>query len=84
MRPTLCDLVDYGNRDATMPFVLQSAECMKAAPTVFRVSEEDQVVMGLRHVSLPLEGVQFHPESVLTPDGPRLIGNFLKMAGGKQ
>jgi para-aminobenzoate synthetase component 2 len=36
-------------------------------------------IMGVRHRSLPIEGVQFHPESVLTPDGPILMGNFLKI-----
>ncbi|HTD72277.1 MAG TPA: aminodeoxychorismate/anthranilate synthase component II [Steroidobacteraceae bacterium] len=35
-------------------------------------------IMGVRHRSLKIEGVQFHPESVLTPDGPILMGNFLK------
>jgi anthranilate synthase/aminodeoxychorismate synthase-like glutamine amidotransferase len=35
-------------------------------------------IMGVRHRALAIEGVQFHPESVLTPDGPILMGNFLK------
>ena len=41
-------------------------------------------IMGVRHKTLKVEGMQFHPESVLTPDGPQLIGNFLKMTGGRQ
>ena len=41
-------------------------------------------IMGVRHRKLKVEGVQFHPESVLTPDGPKLIGNFLTMTGGRQ
>jgi len=48
---------------------------------VTAMSEVDRVVMGIRHVSLPLEGVQFHPESVLTPQGPHLLANFLRQAG---
>jgi para-aminobenzoate synthetase component 2 len=39
-------------------------------------------IMGLRHATLAVEGVQFHPESVLTPAGPRLLANFLAMRGG--
>jgi len=37
----------------------------------------DGDVMGVRHQTLPVEGVQFHPESILTPEGPRLLANFL-------
>ena len=37
-------------------------------------------IMGVRHRELTVEGVQFHPESILTPDGPRLMGNFLGVA----
>jgi anthranilate/para-aminobenzoate synthase component II len=38
--------------------------------------------MGVRHAELAVEGVQFHPESVLTPQGPLLLGNFLNYRGG--
>jgi len=48
-------------------------------PDVFEISARtaDGVVMGLRHLELPLEGVQFHPESIMTGEGKRLLGNFL-------
>ncbi|MDJ0791123.1 MAG: aminodeoxychorismate/anthranilate synthase component II [Acidimicrobiia bacterium] len=39
---------------------------------------EDGVVQGVRHVSLPIEAVQFHPESVMTTQGKELLANFLK------
>jgi anthranilate synthase/aminodeoxychorismate synthase-like glutamine amidotransferase len=48
-------------------------------PDVFELtSTYGDVVMGVRHRELPAEGVQFHPESVLTPQGKRLLANFLQ------
>jgi anthranilate synthase component II len=41
----------------------------------------DGLVMALRHRRHPTFGVQFHPESILTPEGPRLLRNFLEVAG---
>ena len=45
-------------------------------------TSSDGVIMGLRHRALAIEGVQFHPESVLTVSGPALLGNFLAQLAG--
>jgi anthranilate synthase/aminodeoxychorismate synthase-like glutamine amidotransferase len=56
-----------------------------SVPDVLEVTAQtsDGVVMGLRHRSLPIEGVQFHPESILTTSGHHLLGNFLARSQAK-
>jgi anthranilate synthase/aminodeoxychorismate synthase-like glutamine amidotransferase len=54
---------------ATLPSVLE-----------LTAETEQNEIMGVRHRTLPLEGVQFHPESVLTPEGNQLMANFLRMS----
>ena len=49
-------------------------------PDVFEVTARGGgVIQGIRHKTLPAEGVQFHPESVLTPQGATLLSNFLRI-----
>ena len=52
----------------------------KSMPSQLRVSAKtnEGEIMGVRHESFPIEGVQFHPESILTPEGPKLLRNFLE------
>jgi anthranilate synthase component II len=73
-------------RDLPSPLVATRYHSLVVArdsvPEVLEVSaeSEDGLVMGLRHRELPIEGVQFHPESILTESGHALLENFLARA----
>jgi anthranilate synthase component 2 len=70
------------------PFVATRYHSLVVDPTsvpkelTVTATSTDGVIMGLRHRELPVEGVQFHPESVLTVSGPALLGNFLAQLAG--
>jgi anthranilate synthase component II len=50
-------------------------------PLVVNARSEDGAVMGFRHETLPIHGVQFHPESIATEHGHAMLANFLRLAG---
>jgi len=55
-------------------------------PACFEISAETEEgeIMGIRHTEYPVEGIQFHPESVLTPNGKRILKNFLEIIRGEE
>jgi len=59
--------------------VIESATCPPVLEVTARTADAE--IMGVRHRELPLEGVQFHPESILTHEGKRLLANFLERCG---
>jgi anthranilate synthase component 2 len=69
------------------PFIATRYHSLVVEPTTLpdvlevTATTDDGVIMGFRHRELPVEGVQFHPESVLTPSGPSLLSNFLASTG---
>ena len=58
----------------------------ESLPGVLEVSAKtpEGEIMGVRHRAWPIEGVQFHPESILTPEGPKLMRNFLEFTPGRR
>ena len=58
--------------------------CVTKMPSCLeQTADFDGIVMGLKHKELPIYGVQFHPESILTPAGGKIIENILNIAEGK-
>jgi len=58
----------------------------ESLPSVLEISARtaEGEIMGVRHRELAVDGVQFHPESILTPDGPKIMGNFLALRSGRR
>ena len=73
--PTPCEVARYHSLIAQPQSLPPDLEVTALTP--------EGEIMAVRHRSLNVEGVQFHPESILTPDGPRLMQNFLAFEGGR-
>jgi anthranilate synthase/aminodeoxychorismate synthase-like glutamine amidotransferase len=74
--PQPCEVGRYHSLIAAPESVPASLEVSASTP--------EGEIMGVRHRQFTIEGVQFHPESVLTPQGPQLMGNFLQMTNAKR
>jgi anthranilate synthase component 2 len=75
--------------DIPSPFIATRYHSLMVEPSslpdalMATAHSEDGVIQGLRHRSLPVYGVQFHPESIATEHGKTLLGNFLRLARGE-
>ncbi len=74
--PQACEVGRYHS-------LIAAPASMPASLEVSARTEQGEI-MAVRHRELVVEGVQFHPESILTPDGPQLMGNFLSFSSGKR
>jgi anthranilate synthase/aminodeoxychorismate synthase-like glutamine amidotransferase len=74
--PQMCEVGRYHS-------LIAAPEQMPAELEVSATTPEGEI-MGARHRTLLVEGVQFHPESILTPQGPRLLANFLQLGDEAQ
>jgi anthranilate synthase component 2/para-aminobenzoate synthetase component 2 len=63
--------------------LIAKPETLPAALEISARTAEGEI-MGVRHKELSVDGVQFHPESILTPEGPKLMGNFLALRSGRR
>ena len=79
-RDLLSDAFFLGAQGILAVVDLTRRETLPACLEISAWTREGEI-MGLRHRRQPLEGVQFHPESILTLEGKRLLGNFLKRLG---
>ena len=74
--PSPCEVGRYHS-------LIAAAHRLPATLTVSARTDQEEI-MGVRHTELQVEGVQFHPESILTPEGAKLLGNFLAQRGGRR
>ncbi|PGH13541.1 anthranilate synthase component 2 [Polytolypa hystricis UAMH7299] len=77
--PPALDVTRYHSLAGTQPTV---PDCLEVSSWTELADGSDRVIMGVRHKQYTVEGVQFHPESILTEHGRTMFRNFLKVQGG--